>query len=204
MKKVMAFLLALFAVVSFAGCGKSFDGYYVGNAINEKETDTYVMEIKPTKNNKEYTLSIYQAGYDDKLDVLNKSTSKVYGNMFAVFRTKPLTDEEKNQYGGPTKFHYKLVQSFRVPDPGDTGVINANMMGYPISFSIDKEGNITDTSNLTTGSYLNASERVFKKVNNFKKEDLKPDLQKKVMEYFKTRYNDDLSILKEDTVTFEG
>ena len=196
MKKVMAFLLAVFAVFSFAGCGKNFEGYYVGDAINDRETDTYVMEIKPTKNNKEYTLSIYQAGYNDKLDVLNKSTSKVYGNVFAVFRTKPLSDEEKNQYGGATKFHYKLVQSFRVPDPGDTGVINANMMGYPISFSIDKDGNI-----FTTAS---GDMQVFKKVSNFKKEDLKPELQKKAMEYFKTRYNDDLSILKEDTVTFEG
>lgn len=181
MKKVMAFVLALFAVVSFAGCGKSFEGYYVGEALENDGPYTYVMEVKPNQGSKGYMLSVYRAEYSEYLNTVGRRT-----------------------YGGTSKYKYSLIETFQVTDPKDSGVLHANLMGMPIDFSVDKEGNILDKSGFTT-STLRQQVRTYKKKDGFKEEDLKADLQKRAMEYYKKKYNTGkYSTLNEESIKFEG
>ena len=197
MKKIMLFFMAIFACFAMAGCGKDYSGTYVGEALSDEEISTYVFEVKKAKD-KGYTISQYVATYGpDTLDVINKDKARYPAvGIFALNNPNPnreIPEENKPRYGGKVKFSYKLKAQIHVSEPDDkgrmTGTYTGGVGGMPCEFVIDKDGNIMDNNGFSCLDYIKRSSRKFTKVQDFTQDSVKKDLQERVNNYFKAKYN---------------
>lgn len=195
-KKIMLFFMAIFACVAMAGCGKDYSGTYVGEALSDKETATYVLDIKKAKDNG-YTISQYEATYSpDTLDVINKDKAKYRAvGLFAMWNgtdNHEIPEENKPRYGGKVQFSYKLKAQIHVSEPDDkgrmTGTYTGGVGAMPCEFIIDKDGNIMDNNGFSCLDYIKRSNRKFNKVKDFNQDYVKPELQERVNNYFKNKY----------------
>lgn len=194
MKKIMLFFMAIFACFAMAGCGKDYSGTYVGEAISDKEYSTFVFDIKKAKDNG-YTISQYEATYSpNSLEVINKDKAQYRAGGLLSWGDGPteIPEENKPRYGGKVKFSYKLIAQLHVSEPDDKGVMTGTYTGgvgaMPCEFVIDKDGNIMDNNGFSCLNYIQRSSRKFTKVKDFNKDSLKPELQERMTNYFKDRY----------------
>ena len=206
-KKIMLFFMAIFACVAMAGCGKDASGTYVGEALTDSEITTYVMDVKKAKD-KGYTIALYEATYGPTdLPVTNKDKARYPGlALFADNAQREIPEENKPRHGGKVKFSYKLTATINVSEPDDKGRMIGTYTGgvgaMPCEFVIDKDGNIMDNNGFSCLNYFKRSSRKFTKVSDFKQDSVKPELQQRMNNFFKDKYEKKQE--RFDHVDFEG
>lgn len=195
-KKIMALIMACFAVFAFAGCGKDISGTYVGESIAKDEPVTYVMKVTKDKS-KGYDVKLYQASYKLKPYVVNKDTAIIRSfnafNMWNEDMYKEIPDDRLPQVAVKADFQYDEYLSFIMSDLNDQNVmteVGAKGIDKPKALKLDKDGNLIDIHTaMSSGDYLTTKDRKFVKAKDFKLDTVKEELQKRIEAICKAKYD---------------
>lgn len=202
MKKIIAVLVSGIAVLTIAGCGgDDLSGKYVAEPVSDKDTITYVLDVK--KGEKDgYVMDFCTAKY--KMTKSKGPDDRYYSPIFNTTCKKSVYD---NVFNGKFKYEIDTQLLTSAPDKNKTMIFKRTKENFftmgagPGTLTVDKDGNLVDT----VGSLTSTEGRKFVKVKELDMNEIKKNLQESTTKSLQKEYvrEDAFSVSKISGITFE-